>query len=84
MIRKSRRVFIAFIVLPLMMAPAFAQSPDEVTALLNQGEALVHEGQLIPALELFEKAELRFPNNPEISVRSWAWSFSFSITGLRR
>ena len=66
MIRKSRRVFIAFIVLPLMMAPAFAQSPDEVTSLLNQGEALVHEGQLISAKELFEKAQLRFPDNPDL------------------
>jgi protein O-GlcNAc transferase len=61
------RVFIAFIGFPLMTALTFAQSPDEVTSLLNQGEALVHEGQLIRALEFFEKAQLRFPNNPDIS-----------------
>jgi tetratricopeptide (TPR) repeat protein len=61
------RISIAFIAFALMMAPAFAQSPDEVSSVLSQGEALVHEGQLIPALEFFEKAQLRFPNNPDIS-----------------
>jgi len=50
-----------------MLAPTFAQAPDEVTPLLNQGEALVHAGQLVQAQAFFEKALLRFPNNPDLS-----------------
>jgi tetratricopeptide (TPR) repeat protein len=63
MIRKSTKIFI---VLLLMLAPAFAQTPDKVTPLLDQGEALIHAGQLVQAQEFFEKALLRFPGNPDL------------------
>lgn len=61
---KSMRIFIAVL---LMSAPTFAQAPDRVTRLLNQGEALVHDGQLIQAQEFFEMASLKFPKNPDLA-----------------
>jgi tetratricopeptide (TPR) repeat protein len=61
---KSTKIFIALL---LMLEPAFAQTPDKVTPLLNRGEALIHAGQLVQAQAFFERALLRFPENPALS-----------------
>ncbi len=58
------RMFVAFL---LMLAPTFAQAPDEVTPLLKQGETLIHAGQLVQAQEFFENAQRKFPDNADIS-----------------
>lgn len=50
-----------------MLSPIFAQATDEVAPLLSQGEALVHDGQLIQAQEFFAATLLRFPNNPDLT-----------------
>src|SRR5215469_16722877 len=57
----------AVIIFLLVLRPTFGQAPDAVTSLLNQGEALVHDGQLVQAQEFFEKALLRFPHNPDLA-----------------
>ncbi len=61
---KSMNIFIAFL---LILVPAFAQAPDKVAPLLNQGEAFIRAGQLVQAREFFERALLRFPDNPDLS-----------------
>ena len=64
MAQKLMRIFFAFL---LMLAPTFAQAPDEVTPVLNQGASLIHAGQLVQAQDLFEKALRRFPGNADLS-----------------
>jgi len=67
MARKSMRMFVAFL---LMLAPTFAQAPDEVTPLLKQGETLIHAGQLVQAQEFFENAQRKFPGQCGYFFRS--------------
>jgi tetratricopeptide (TPR) repeat protein len=64
MSQKSIKTLITFL---LMLAPAYPQGPDGVTSLLSQGEALVHDGQLVQAQEFFENALLKFNDNPDLA-----------------
>jgi len=44
-----------------------AKGPDSVKALLNEGESLVHAGQLAQAQNFFENALVKIPSSPDLS-----------------
>lgn len=63
---RSMRLFVVFIGILLTCDGIFAQIPDAVAPLLNEGETLVHEGNLVQAQLFFEKALLKFPDSPDL------------------